>query len=106
MKGVPHPPRCRGSNPGASLIRTRSIAQTGEEKVAMAPAPPPAPEVLIIEDQFDLRETLADLLELEGYRVQTAANGQEALDHLHRAARPQVILLDLRMPRSEERRVG
>src|ERR1043166_7818612 len=55
MKGVPHPPRCRGSNPGASLIRTRGIAQAGEEKVAMAPAPPPAPEVLIIEDQFDLR---------------------------------------------------
>jgi CheY-like chemotaxis protein len=55
-------------------------------------------DVLIVEDQPDLRETLADLLELEGYRIDTAANGQEALAHLRRGTPPQVILLDLRMP--------
>jgi two-component system chemotaxis response regulator CheY len=64
----------------------------------MEPQPPPGNDVLIVEDQPDLRESLADLLELQGYRVDTAANGQEALAHLRGASPPQVILLDLRMP--------
>ena len=64
----------------------------------MEPQPLQGSDVLIVEDQPDLRESLADLLELEGYRVDTAANGQEALAHLHGASPPQVILLDLRMP--------
>jgi CheY-like chemotaxis protein len=62
------------------------------------PELPADEEVLIVEDQADLRETLADLLVLEGYRVATATNGQEALDHLRSHVPPQVILLDLRMP--------
>lgn len=40
---------------------------------------------------------LAVLLESEGFDVQTASNGAEALDALKRA-RPSVILLDLMMP--------
>jgi CheY-like chemotaxis protein len=64
----------------------------------MTPQSPHGSDVLIVEDQPDLRESLADLLELEGYRVDTAANGQEALARLRGASPPQVILLDLRMP--------
>jgi two-component system chemotaxis response regulator CheY len=56
------------------------------------------PDVLIVEDQPDVRDTLADLLELEGYRVVTAANGAEALALLQQSAPPHVILRDLRMP--------
>lgn len=59
---------------------------------------PQGSEVLIVEDQPDQRETLAELLQMAGYRTVTAANGQEALAHLRRAAPPQVILLDLQMP--------
>ena len=40
---------------------------------------------------------LAVLLESEGFRVQTAANGKEALESL-KLSRPSVILLDLMMP--------
>lgn len=55
--------------------------------------------VLIVEDDDEVREAIDALLELEGFRVRMARNGQEALDLLHSmAAPPQVILLDLMMP--------
>ena len=57
----------------------------------------PARSVLVVEDHADLREMLAVLLESEGFQVQVARNGREALDIL-RATRPSVILLDLMMP--------
>jgi two-component system, chemotaxis family, chemotaxis protein CheY len=56
--------------------------------------------VLVVDDDRDIRDVLTDALEAEGYRVITAADGQEALDWLRqRVARPCVILLDLMMPR-------
>jgi CheY-like chemotaxis protein len=54
--------------------------------------------VLIVEDDEDLRDMMAQMLSIEGYRTATAANGREALDYLHHTARPNVILLDLMMP--------
>lgn len=56
-----------------------------------------AQNVLVVEDHADLREMLAVLLESEGFQVQTARNGAEALTAMH-ARRPSVILLDLMMP--------
>ena len=55
------------------------------------------PSVMIVEDDRDTREMLGRFLELEGFEVRTAANGQLALDALHEAE-PSVILLDLMMP--------
>jgi CheY-like chemotaxis protein len=55
--------------------------------------------VLIVEDDADLREMMAQLLNLEGFKSATVANGREALEYLHDGAeRPDVILLDLMMP--------
>lgn len=54
--------------------------------------------VLIVDDDYDLRETMRDVLEEEGYRVQTASNGQEALDNLRDGESPEVVVLDLMMP--------
>jgi CheY-like chemotaxis protein len=56
--------------------------------------------VLVVDDDEAIRESLADLLADEGYRVQTASNGAEALSLLRPPAqlRPCVILLDLMMP--------
>ena len=54
-------------------------------------------KVLVVEDDDDIRECLADVLSEEGYTVETAENGREALQLLRRF-RPCVILLDLMMP--------
>jgi DNA-binding response OmpR family regulator len=55
--------------------------------------------VLIVEDEQDIRESLGELLEAEGFVVSQAENGRHALDSLAEApALPAVILLDLMMP--------
>jgi CheY-like chemotaxis protein len=56
------------------------------------------PQILIVEDDADIREDLAELLRDQGYRVTTARNGAEALDHLRAELMPCLILLDLMMP--------
>jgi CheY-like chemotaxis protein len=53
--------------------------------------------ILVVEDHADLREMLVVLLENEGFSVQTAINGAEALKCLA-VSRPSLILLDLMMP--------
>jgi CheY-like chemotaxis protein len=54
--------------------------------------------VLVVDDDPDVRELMSQLLEMEGCRVQSAADGREALALLRRGPRPDAILLDLRMP--------
>jgi CheY-like chemotaxis protein len=54
--------------------------------------------ILIVEDDLDIREALAEALGFEGYDVLLAENGQEALDVLRVGPLPHVILLDLLMP--------
>ncbi|HEX5475180.1 MAG TPA: response regulator [Vicinamibacterales bacterium] len=56
------------------------------------------PRVMIVEDDRDTREMLGRFLELEGFTVQTASNGRQALDTLKTGPRACVILLDLMMP--------
>ncbi len=54
--------------------------------------------ILIIEDDCAIRETLAEILEGEGYEVSRACNGAEALARLKSSAGTRLILLDLMMP--------
>jgi DNA-binding response OmpR family regulator len=54
--------------------------------------------ILIVEDEQDIRENLKMLLELEGYKVFTAVNGEDGLKVLRTMERPCLILLDLLMP--------
>ena len=54
--------------------------------------------ILIVEDDRDMREMMAQLLTLEGFRASTAANGRDALEYLQRGDLPDLILLDLMMP--------
>jgi CheY-like chemotaxis protein len=53
--------------------------------------------VLIVDDDRDIRETLRELLELEGWTATTARNGAEALERMRQSA-PGLVLLDLVMP--------
>lgn len=55
--------------------------------------------VLVIEDDPDVRNALAELLASEGYQVSASADGAEALDTLRGGLRPSVIVLDLMMPK-------
>ena len=55
------------------------------------------PTVLVVDDDPGIRDTMVDVLSLEGYTVDVAASGQQALDRV-RARRYDVALLDIRMP--------
>jgi len=53
--------------------------------------------ILIVDDEAEIRESLQTLLELEGYEVETAANGEEGLAKL--GEQPfDLVLLDLALP--------
>ena len=54
--------------------------------------------VLIVEDERDLLDSLQEFFEDEGFSVQTASNGAEALSLLDADELPSVVLLDLTMP--------
>ncbi|SRR5712692_6648561 len=56
-----------------------------------------AVSVLVIDDDFDIRDLLIEILRDEGLSVATASQGAEALKMLE-TVRPDVILLDLNMP--------
>jgi DNA-binding response OmpR family regulator len=53
--------------------------------------------ILIVDDEPMVRDTLGQVLVDEGYVVDTAVDGEDALDRVHEA-RPDAILLDLMMP--------
>jgi CheY-like chemotaxis protein len=55
--------------------------------------------ILIVEDDADVREALAEALSEDGTEVVVAVDGIDALARLHEGLRPSVILLDLRLPR-------
>jgi CheY-like chemotaxis protein len=56
-------------------------------------------KILLVEDDTDIRTTLKEVLELEGYDVVPAGNGKEAFDALQTMdVHPCLILLDLMMP--------
>ena len=59
---------------------------------------PPMSRILIIEDETPMRTALADVLDGEGYRVLTAADGESGLKRALEE-KPDLILLDIMMPR-------
>jgi two-component system chemotaxis response regulator CheY len=57
--------------------------------------------ILLVEDDVDVREALVEALSDRGYAVDTAGDGLVALQVLRGGKRPGVILLDLMMPRMD-----
>jgi CheY-like chemotaxis protein len=55
------------------------------------------PPVLIVEDDAAIRQALMDAVRDEGYRVETATNGLEAIEKLRWGLRPCLIILDMQM---------
>src|SRR5947209_13870316 len=61
----------------------------------------PPKHILIVDDDAATRTAMTLVLEGTGYRVASASDGREALDYLQRSERPDLILLDLMMPRMD-----
>lgn len=63
----------------------------------IAPLGTPAFLILVVDDEVTMRRSLADILRLEGYRVQMAESGEAAIQRLQSEVYD-LILLDLKMP--------
>ena len=75
-------------------------APAGQAAAAQQTAPPQAPgtaRILVVDDNADAAETLADLLQMSGYEVRTAGDARAALEVLQ-VFRPTVALLDIGLP--------
>lgn len=77
-----------GPGPTGPFSEKRSTPRTSGEH--------PAP-VLVVEDDAAIRQALIDAIEADGYRVETATNGLEALEKLRWGLRPCLIVLDMQM---------
>ncbi len=53
--------------------------------------------ILVVDDEPAIRATVAEMLQVEGYAVDEASNGADALAAIERRV-PDLILLDMRMP--------
>ena len=58
-------------------------------------------EVLVVEDERDVRDAFSNLLDFQAFTVKSAGDGQQALAQLRDGYRPCLILLDLSMPRMD-----
>lgn len=56
--------------------------------------------VLVVDDEPSARRGLSQLLQLEGYEVETASDGQEALERIIESA-PTLVVTDMKMPRMD-----
>ena len=59
-----------------------------------------SPRILVVDDEPAIVEGLCEALELMGYQVQTAFNGQQALEAVDQVC-PDLIVLDVLMPRMD-----
>ena len=58
------------------------------------------PLILLVDDEPNIRETVSFILEMEGFRVVTASDGEEAITQVRRL-QPPVVLLDAMLPRRD-----
>lgn len=54
--------------------------------------------ILLVDDDKHVQTLLREELEDDGYQVSTASNGKEAISKLNRTEKPDLVILDLRMP--------
>jgi len=81
------------------LLKTQVAASLAVEAPAgQADEERSAPTVLVVDDQFTVRELQRSILETSGYRVETARNGREALERLAAVPEIDIVLTDVEMP--------
>jgi signal transduction histidine kinase/ActR/RegA family two-component response regulator len=90
--------RSAGRDAGAEFTVALPLAAPPEPRgVEAAPPSVPARLVLVVEDNVDAADTLADLLALEGHRVRIAPDGRSGIA-LARELEPDVVLCDIGLP--------
>ena len=88
-----------GSYVGIQFDRRLDAMRKPLEEASVRESPTEVtPRVLVADDEAEIRDMLSRFLGSLGCQVDTAANGEEALEALRRS-KPDVLLLDLRMPR-------
>jgi PAS domain S-box-containing protein len=92
------------SSPGIGLgstvsIRLRTLADAPSFPASLIPTPPPnaGMRVLVVDDDSDVRESTALLLEMNGYEVKMADSGEHVI-RLIMEFHPGAVLLDIGMP--------
>ena len=80
---------------GDVATESRSVRDGGAD--AAPSAAKPRQRVLVVEDEMDIAALVAYQLTREGYRVETAANGSDALAAVHREL-PSLVILDRMLP--------
>ncbi len=83
------------SNAITETIDVRSLSESPDSRRVGLPEPG---FILLVEDDFMLRGSLAVVLGAEGYRVECEANALDALRRLERPPKPSLILLDIMLP--------
>lgn len=96
----------RGDVDAANRTFLRIVAQLRQADFEHAGSPPSAvedtangPKVLVVDDDANERQLLAGLLQMDGCRVKTANDGLDAIAFLQQGEIPDVVLLDMQMPR-------
>lgn len=56
------------------------------------------PWIMVVDDDADVQEALHDFFSMEGYQVEVASNGVEAIQHLEGRSHPCAVIVDLLMP--------
>lgn len=82
-----------------SQLRQADLEQTAESVVTRPEPAVGSPKVLVVDDDANERQLLAGLLEMDGCLVETANDGMDAIEFLRRGAVPDVVLLDMQMPK-------
>jgi two-component system phosphate regulon response regulator PhoB len=65
--------------------------------MSKVPSPPSGARLLVVEDDDTIRDTVSEAMELEGFTVTAATNGQSAWDLLRRE-RFDLVVMDLMLP--------
>ena len=85
--------------PGARNGTSRAVpAPAPRAAASLPPMPGPSGRVLVVDDSDVIRQLITMNLEMEGFEVVTAVDGQDALDKV-REARPDLVTIDVVMPR-------
>ncbi len=87
----------KGSTFTVTLPLVAAPAQAAQPNAAPAAAHEAGTRLVLVEDNADIRETLAELLVLEGYQVEGAGDGPQGLNRIL-AVEPEVVLIDVGLP--------